>query len=524
MRLLALWLASAAVPLLSAANPFQPVIAPNGVVNGASNLSPEFAGYGIARGSLFVIYGSALGPVDLARAASYPLPTNEGLAGTRVLISIGAYNAACPMVYTSINQVAAIMPSDAPEGDGVVVVAYQNLASTASAIRVVRSAFGVFTRNQAGTGPAIVQNFVSQSEIPVNSLISAARPGQTVILWGTGLGPAAGDETGGPLPAALPYLDSLYVGGSAANVRYAGRSGCCAGVDQIVFDVPAGVSGCYVPVAAVTGGVVSNFGTISVNATGKECDDPLSYRADDLIAAGRSGALRTGVVRLSGGTSGAVELSAEFFARDLNTLLAGTDRLVPSQGSCNLRVTRVGEAPAASGRGLNAGVGVAVNGPVGQWSADNTSSGNYFGSRPASRLSEGSYTFSSAGGSDVGPWTSSMNMGTPAAWSNAARFGGPTVAVTGPLTFAWNGGDAAGSILLSITSSNAIYDSRIECSAAPAAGTFTIPAFLTAAMYISPATVTFTYSTPVTSFAASGLDRGTVVISSTATAQTTLTR
>jgi hypothetical protein len=43
-------------------------------------------------------------------------------------------------------------------------------------------------------------------------------------------------------------------------------SGCCAGVDQISFDVPSGVSGCYVPVAAVTNGVVSNFGTISVAA------------------------------------------------------------------------------------------------------------------------------------------------------------------------------------------------------------------------------------------------------------------
>ena len=152
MRPFALWLSCSAA--LFAANPFQPVIAPNGVVNGASNLSPAFAGYGIARGSLFIIYGSALGPVDLARASSSPLPTTEGLAGTRVLVSIGAYNAACPMVYSSINQVAAIMPSDAPEGDGTVVVAYQNQASTASGIRVVRSAFGLFTRNQAGSGPA----------------------------------------------------------------------------------------------------------------------------------------------------------------------------------------------------------------------------------------------------------------------------------------------------------------------------------------------------------------------------------
>src|SRR3954451_11795628 len=156
MRLAASWFAFAAVSILSAANPFQPVISPNGVVNAASNLSAGFANYGIARGSIFVVFGSALGPVDLVQA-TFPLPTSDGLAGTRVLVSIGGYNAACPMVYASLTQVAAILPSSAPEGDGNLVVSYQNQASTSAPIHVVPSAFGVFTRNQAGTGPAIVQ-------------------------------------------------------------------------------------------------------------------------------------------------------------------------------------------------------------------------------------------------------------------------------------------------------------------------------------------------------------------------------
>src|SRR5712692_1394504 len=199
MRLRAVCIALAANSLLFAANPFQPVISPNGVVNGASYLSAAFANYGIARGSLFIVFGSALGPVDLVKA-NFPFPTFDGLAGTRVLISIGAYNAACPMVYSSLTQVAAIMPSDAPEGDGTLVVSYQNLASTSVPIHVVRSAFGVFTRNQAGAGPSIAQNFVSQTSTPLNSLIAPATPGQTVILWGAGLGPVNGDETAAPLP------------------------------------------------------------------------------------------------------------------------------------------------------------------------------------------------------------------------------------------------------------------------------------------------------------------------------------
>ena len=81
------------------------------------------------------------------------------------------------MVYTSLTQVAAIMPSSAPEGDGTLVVSYQNQASTSVSIHVVRSAFGLFTRNQAGTGPAIVQNFISQTSTPLNSLITSATAG-----------------------------------------------------------------------------------------------------------------------------------------------------------------------------------------------------------------------------------------------------------------------------------------------------------------------------------------------------------
>ena len=213
MRFRALALVLVTGSILSAANPFIPTISPNGVVNAASYLSYQFANYGIARGSMFVVFGSALGPVTLAQATSFPLPTTDGLAGTKVLISIGGYNAACPMVYSSINQVAAIMPSNAPEGDGSLVVSYQNLGSTSVPIRVVHSAFGVFTRNQAGAGPAIVQNFVSQSSMPLNSLISSATPGQTVILWGTGLGPATGgDETAGPHDLLL-WKEHWQVGG-----------------------------------------------------------------------------------------------------------------------------------------------------------------------------------------------------------------------------------------------------------------------------------------------------------------------
>src|SRR5215467_4020599 len=182
----------------------QPSIAPNGIVNAASYLPPGFVNQGIARGSLFVIFGSNLGPDTLVQATTFPLQGSDGLAGTRVRIDAATFTGYAFMLYTSKGQVGAILPSATPEGNATVTLNYNNLTSNPVVIKVVRSAFGTFTLNQGGRGPAVVQNFVSPTQVPVNTILNSATPGQTLILWGTGLGPAAGDDSAGPLPGALP--------------------------------------------------------------------------------------------------------------------------------------------------------------------------------------------------------------------------------------------------------------------------------------------------------------------------------
>jgi len=43
------------------------------------------------------------------------------------------------------------------------------------------------------------------------------------------------------------------------------------GVDQIVFEVPDGVEGCYQQVLVKIGNIVSNYATMSISSTGDEC-------------------------------------------------------------------------------------------------------------------------------------------------------------------------------------------------------------------------------------------------------------
>jgi len=61
------------------------------------------------------------------------------------------------------------------------------------------------------------------------------------------------------------------VGDRYARVAYRGRSGCCAGIDQIVFETPAGIEGCQVPINIEAGGVQSNNGSVAISSAG-ECN------------------------------------------------------------------------------------------------------------------------------------------------------------------------------------------------------------------------------------------------------------
>jgi hypothetical protein len=264
---------------------------------------------------------------------------------------------------------------------------------------------------------------------------------------------------------------------------------------------------------------ISNVGTISVNASGKECDDPLSYRAANLLAAQRGNGLRTGTVDLTATSTTDVTYSAGFHSAGLDAVLAGTSHLRAAAGSCNLMITRVGYSAIPAGQGLNAGSSLLLNGPVGQFTADSISSGDYLGSKSPAQLTAGSYAFTGIGGSDVGPWTATLNF-APAVWSNPATYNVPSYSLANPLTFTWSGGDPNGYVTLRIATANAIYDSVVECNVLASAGSFTVPAFLTRAMYSSPATISFTYTAPFAAFSTSGLDMGVISISSTISAHT----
>ena len=100
---------------------------------------------------------------------------------------------------------------------------------------------------------------------------NSGTPGQTIVLWTTGLGTNAGpdsDTVFASTPHAVNTPLQIYIGGAAATVLYQGSAGY-PGVNQVNLVIPASVpDGCWISLAAVAGGVVSNIATLPINRGG----------------------------------------------------------------------------------------------------------------------------------------------------------------------------------------------------------------------------------------------------------------
>jgi|SRR5579863_1835437 len=435
-----------------------PTVSAGGVVNAATYLPDGLLNSGIAQGSIFLVFGSGMGPSTLV-SSGYPLKTVlPATGGTSIKITVGGTTVDALMVYTSAGQVAAILPSSTQTGSGTLTLTYNGETSASVPILVIKSSFGMFTLNQGGTGPAVLTN----ASYKVNTLFASARPGDTMILWGTGLGPITADETMPPPVVNMTSLDvKVYIGGQLAHVSYQGRSPCCSGLDQINFVVPSGVSGCYLPVAVTVGGVVSNFPSMSVAANGGTCSDPdgLSASALDTISGGKD--QKVGVVVLSRFTPtiGPVPLLGTFtlnqdtgaaFFYDYNeSSLIKARGVAPINvfGSCSVAVclgtSCVPHTAATGAKVLDAGAALTVTAegtnlkPV---NLPKNSSGGYtgvlgggtiaslpgvcLGTPPCGPdfLNPGNFSITGPGGSDVGALNVTTTIKAPEVWTNSADF------------------------------------------------------------------------------------------------------
>ncbi len=305
--------------------------------------------------------------------------------------------------------------------------------------------------------------------------MNAAREGETIIAWATGLtGITASDADPAPF-FDPPLIVEVFVGGRLANVRYRGRAPGFTGLDQLVFDLPQGVRGCSVSFALRVGGNISNFTTIPVAGPNTRiCSDPNGF-PEGTLSNIPAGGLRIGILTLgrvltkvsaAGFTADStVDIGLGSFTRyDVNTLIRSRAMDTASYGSCVVYTFRgAAETPdPVEGAGLEAGaeLTVAATGGTkpmrrverGEYSGEfgNAISGlpNLPGGIPGlpgtgspPYLQPGAFTVTGPGGAEVGPFTARITIPQGFVWTNQDATTSVSRGGQG-LTVNWTGGSA----------------------------------------------------------------------------------
>lgn len=520
----------------------QPLVYNRSVLNAGSFMPQGLPGGGIARGSIFSIFGTRFGPSSPPpQQLTFPLQTT--LAGVSITITQGNTAVNSIPVYVGNAQVNAIMPSNAPLGMATLRVVSGGARSNPVPVRIVDNAVGIFAISQAGVGPGVLQNFIAADNQPFNAPTVTAQPGQVITLWATGLGPAPGGIDNLAPPAGnLSAQTEVFVGGKSADVQYHGRTPCCSGVDQIVFQVPIDAPlGCWVPVLVRTGGAtVSNAVTMAIQSDTSTCSDALNPLGGALVNGGKAGAFVA--VRASThediGTLAPIDLTVDYHAAILYDMKSAPFAFnaavsIPPAGTCTTYSVKgdllagdllPGGIPTA--RMLDAGPAFSLTGPRGKRALTSVVPGfriGYLGGAITGNLftntlflDPGAYTLSGSGGGDVGGFQASLNVPQPLTWTNRDQI--TAVLRSQPLTISWTGGTDQ---LVGIVGfgedlpTNA--STSFVCVAQPGATSVTISPYVltnlpaTRTNVLQSKSVIYFVSVPrssVTSFTANGLDSG----------------
>ena len=474
-----------------------PAISPHGIKNAASFQPVGLPSGSLARGSIFTIFGSAMGPQQGVQVSAFPL--QDKFSGVSITVTQGTTVVNALPLYVRQDQINAVMPSNAPLGWASLQVVFNNAFSNPSPVYIVNDSVGIFSSTGTGIGPGAIHNFVSTSNQPGNSATTSAKPGQVVTLFATGLGPITTPDNQAPPTGTLPTPVELWVGGIPATVSYSGRSPCCSGLDQVAFTVPANApTGCWVPVEIRTShATVSNFVSMAINPKGAECSDASNPLSAAVVQGGSTGILSLSrmTIHEDQGVAAAIDLTTDFVKYSATKQAGGPFAFVPwvstpPPGSCTVYpgvsdFMDTGAVPADNTltSGLSAGKQLTISGQSGKQvvSFQNGASSVLGSLLPLYSfpnrlvLQPGAYTVSSDGGTDVAAVQASITVPNPVTWTN--RDTTTNVVRSQPLTVSWSGGGNNQSMALMGVSSDLPSSSSaiFFCMGSPGAASITVP-------------------------------------------------
>ncbi len=231
-----------------------PEVNPGGVVNGA-----DFqADVGLAPGSIVSIFGVGLASAT-AGATVLPLPTELGGA------SVDLEGVPMPLFFSSAGQVNAQIPLEAAPNSTVLgTVSVDGIRSQPFEVRLSPFSPALFSLSQDGQGPGAILH-ASGALVTADN---AAQAGQTVMLFGTGLGTVTNPPDTGQIASSNPLsmtitTPGVTIGAREAPIDFSGLAPGFVGLYQVNVVVPSGLPPGEHPVVLTIGGVSSNTVTVS---------------------------------------------------------------------------------------------------------------------------------------------------------------------------------------------------------------------------------------------------------------------
>ena len=233
-------------------------LSPLGVVNAASFAPPT---YPVSGGTLISLFGSGLAP-SVEQAQATPLPTSLG--GVSVTIN----GIAAPLLFVSGGQVNLQVPFATSGTLATISVNNNGVLSNDVTVPVAQSSPGIFSVQGTGFGPGTVVH----ADFSLVSETLPATPGETVVIFLTGLGPLNPSiADGAPGPSVEPFSRTSNTGiqvlfeGEAGTVLFSGAAPGFVGLYQINVTIPnPTVTGTAVPIAIFSGNAFSCFTDIAI--------------------------------------------------------------------------------------------------------------------------------------------------------------------------------------------------------------------------------------------------------------------
>ena len=423
--------------------------------------------------------------------AAVPQPATPAPISNILIRPAGAATTIPVNILSAVSGTATfIVPAGVPYG-AAEVLWQTNGVYQATNVFVAKTNFEL-----AQAGPAKTQVLSTAGIATDAGLANPPRPGQTVLLSGSGLG----------------YGTSVTatVGGVAATVIYAGHNGLRPGYDQIQLQIPAGTgNGCFIPLSLNIGTAVVNS-SLSVTSDGSACPHPFQLSPGDLKTLDQGGSLASGQIYMSSDLQATLDTAASR-SEQVNFSIGSwaltnsptpytaappscTDVAASSPVALLGVLLRTGDfsptpvrvpSPPDLGKSVSLQNGATIlnlTGSGGYYSATLPSpKENSLANLTPSALVPGKWTWSSPGSADLDPSSFTFNLPSPIRLSASA-----------PIAFRrdqdqvilWNGAsfDSTSKVSLNLTGRGPDGISRrvVTCSASASTGSLTIPASLLA--------------------------------------------